>query len=134
MLETGDDLERIIRVEAFLRDRGPLNRDGYIALLNEVIDRIAVDRTITRVGGAADYLGVSQRHLERLFRLYVGVSPKWVIRRYRLFEATERLETDPRMDVAMLATELGYFDQSHFIRDFTAMIGTSPTKYAQQAS
>jgi AraC-like DNA-binding protein len=32
---------------------------------------------------------------------------------------------------AEVAAELGYFDQSHFIRDFTAAIGLTPVAYAQ---
>ena len=73
--------------------------------------------------------GASARGLQRLFREYVGVSPKWVMQRYRLFEAAERLAAGG-VDGAQVAQELGYFDQAHFIHDFKAMVGRSPLEFA----
>ena len=62
---------------------------------------------------------------------YVGIGPKWVIKRYRLHEAIARIQDGAPVDWAALAAELGYFDQSHFGRDFRALVGQSPTGYAQ---
>jgi AraC-like DNA-binding protein len=77
---------------------------------------------------------MSQRTLQRLFRRYVGVSPKWVLQRYRLHEAAERIAEGRDGDWAATALELGYFDQAHFIRDFKALIGASPAQYAGAAA
>jgi AraC-like DNA-binding protein len=63
----------------------------------------------------------------------VGVSPKWVIQRYRLHEAAERLTADPSIAQSALASDLGYSDQAHFIRDFKSLVGTSPAAYARAA-
>ena len=60
----------------------------------------------------------------------MGINPKWVIRRYRLHEVTERLAKGAAIDWAGLAADLGYADQAHFVRDFTKMFGESPTQYA----
>jgi AraC-like DNA-binding protein len=70
------------------------------------------------------------RTLQRLFARYVGVTPKWVIRRYRLHEAAERLAV-PGVSQSQLAAELGYSDQAHFIRDFRAVVGMSPAAYGR---
>ncbi|MCP3822087.1 helix-turn-helix domain-containing protein [Streptomyces sp. A3M-1-3] len=94
-------------------------------------DRIRRDRSIRRVAELADAAGLSTRSLQRLFAAYVGVSPKWVILRYRIHEALERAGTDAAVDWAGLATELGYSDQAHLVRDFTARVGVPPTAYAQ---
>lgn len=67
--------------------------------------------------------------LQRLFNEYVGVSPKWVINRYRLHEAVAILAQDQSIDWAQLAADLGYFDQAHFIRDFKSVTGRTPTEY-----
>jgi AraC-like DNA-binding protein len=77
---------------------------------------------------------MSSRSLQRLFRRYVGVSPKWVLQRYRLHEAAERIAEGRDGDWAATALELGYFDQAHFIRDFKALIGASPAQYAGAAA
>ena len=72
------------------------------------------------------------RTLERRFRRLVGVSPKWVVKRYRLIEAAERLREDPGASIARLAAELGYFDQPHFVRDFKALVGEPPGRYKRR--
>ncbi|NHZ36043.1 AraC family transcriptional regulator [Massilia sp. CCM 8692] len=74
-------------------------------------------------------MGIEERALQRLFSNYVGVSPKWVIQRYRLQEASWRLARPGPVDLAGLASQLGFFDQAHFTRDFTKLVGTSPLEY-----
>ncbi|HJU40524.1 MAG TPA: helix-turn-helix domain-containing protein, partial [Tahibacter sp.] len=69
--------------------------------------------------------------LQRLFGDYVGASPKWVINRYRLHEAVERLAAGDAVDWADLALELGYFDQAHFNRDFKRLVGRAPGAFAR---
>ncbi|RSZ59101.1 AraC family transcriptional regulator [Massilia atriviolacea] len=80
--------------------------------------------------------GIEERALQRLFSNYVGVSPKWVIQRYRLQEASWHLARPGPVDLAGLASQLGFFDQAHFTRDFTKLVGCSPLEYwkSQQAS
>jgi AraC-like DNA-binding protein len=60
----------------------------------------------------------------------VGVPPKWVVRRFRVQEACERVKTGEAPNWSQLASELGYFDQSHFIRDFKDQVGRTPAEYA----
>lgn len=71
------------------------------------------------------------RSLQRLFAEYVGASPKWVLRRARLHEAAARAEEEAGIDWAALAADLGYCDQAHLTRDFTAAVGAPPAKYAR---
>jgi hypothetical protein len=59
-----------------------------------------------------------------------GVSPKWVMRRARLHEAASRADLGEVVDWARLAVDLGYADQAHLTRDFTATIGVPPGRYA----
>jgi transcriptional regulator GlxA family with amidase domain len=89
------------------------------------------DRDITRVRDVTDRAGVGTRRLQRLFAAYVGVGPKWVIRRARPHEAVERLDNGHRLDLGFLARELGYFDQAHFARDFRQAVGRPPAAYAR---
>lgn len=75
---------------------------------------------------------LSPRSLQRLFKQYVGVNPKWVIRLYRLQNVAEMLEGLDHQDVLELAMDMGYYDQSHFIRDFKAVIGKTPEVYIKE--
>jgi AraC-like DNA-binding protein len=127
-----DDEARLARMTAFLRARAPVV-DEESSLSSTSVDRVYEDVEIARVGDLAERMAVPVRTLERAFRRCVGVSPKWVIRRARVQEAAARAATGSIVDWAALAHELGYFDQSHFIRDFKAQVGRTPADYAALA-
>ncbi|NDL56593.1 helix-turn-helix domain-containing protein [Phytoactinopolyspora mesophila] len=118
-------------MDEFLRAILPAD-DASAQTAAAVVAHIADDPHITRVDQLADQVNMSVRGLQRLFAEYVGVGPKWVIRRYRLHEVSVRLDAGIDVDWSELAAELGYADQAHFTRDFTAIVGESPTRYAQR--
>ncbi len=120
----------IAAIETFLRARLP-SPDPAVVRIGALIDRIVADRSILRVDDLAAIAGVGTRALQRSFNRYVGVGPKWVIARYRLHEAAERLAAGGPVDLAQMAQDLGYFDQSHFIRDFRQLVGRAPGDYGR---
>lgn len=88
------------------------------------------DRTIRTVDGLARAAGVSARTLQRMVSRSAGVPPAWILRRYRLLDAIEEVRDGGPVSWADVAATLGYSDQAHLTRDFTATIGTSPAAYA----
>ncbi len=116
--------------ENFLRRYSP-EPDPHLEMINRLVDRIITDRAILKVEDVASRFNLTPRTLQRLFSQYVGVSPKWVIQRYRLHEAAEQLAQHPVADWSELAQDLGYFDQAHFIKDFKTVVGTTPAEYAR---
>ncbi|MFD0620522.1 helix-turn-helix domain-containing protein [Paenibacillus sp. GCM10027629] len=123
-----DHGKRIEMVERLLMQWVP-DRDETVDILNDVINGIVKDREITQVEHVVERFGMTKRTLQRLFRQYIGVSPKWVIQRYRMHEAGELIEQG--LDLAHLAMDLGYTDQAHFSKDFKAAVGKSPREYAK---
>ncbi len=77
---------------------------------------------------------VAPRTLQRLFRRYVGVGPKWVLKRLRIHEAASRLAAASPPRWTELALDLGYYDHAHFIREFRLVVGRSPAEYAAEAA
>ena len=98
-------------------------------LAQRIAERVTNDRAITKVEHIVDAFGIGKRTLQRLFDEYVGVSPKWMIQRYRLIEAANQIHVTDTPDWADVALGLGYADQAHFIRDFKKIIGQSPADY-----
>ncbi|WP_250030916.1 AraC family transcriptional regulator [Paractinoplanes maris] len=121
-----DDEAAITILDEVLTARAPAEPTPAAALAASVVARIAEDAGTTRVDDLADEFAIGVRQLQRLFADYVGVSPKWVIRRFRLHEAAARITTGAPVDLGELAAELGYSDQPHLTRDFTAMVGEPP--------
>lgn len=130
MLRLVEEGAMIERAERFLRERLP-ERDENVALINTIVERIIADRTITKVDDIVGRFNLNKRTLQRIFSHYVGVSPKWVIKRYRLHEAAEQVAGGGVVDWPQMALDLGYFDQAHFIKDFKAIVGRSPAEYAK---
>jgi AraC-like DNA-binding protein len=133
ILATEQDADALAQMEYFLHERMP-QRDPNIAVVNEMIDCIIQDRTITRVDELVKHISMNKRALQRLFNQYVGISPKWVIQRYRLQDAADQLIKDEATDCTDMALRLGYFDLAHFIKDFKTIVGLPPAEYARRAS
>lgn len=129
--ETGHALALVEDLLRGLNHRPP---DPLIAEVSAMVERIAADAALVRVDDLAAGLGIGVRRLQRLFADYVGIGPKWVIRRYRMQEAADRAAAGTGVDWAGLAADLGYADQAHFTRDFTATLGVSPTRYARECA
>ncbi|GAA4392726.1 helix-turn-helix domain-containing protein [Tsukamurella soli] len=104
-------------------DDGPLDTVATLA-------RDIRENRVTTVAHAAARHGLSERTVQRLLRTHVGVGAQWMIRRCRLHDALAELHTDPAVPLADLAARLGWYDQAHFTRDFTAAAGISPAAYA----
>lgn len=124
-----DDQSAVALMNEFLATRTPRQTDPAAELAAAVVAHAEAEPAITRVDDLAHVFGLSVRRLQRLFADYVGVSPKWVIRRHRLHEAAARATADPSVSLTQLAVELGYSDQAHLTRDFTNMIGVPPSRY-----
>ncbi|UGY17688.1 AraC family transcriptional regulator [Bradyrhizobium septentrionale] len=121
--------EAMIRAaEAVLEPRLPAP-DRTVELISSIIATIRHDGGPRRAEALAGAFGMSLRTLQRLFCEYVGVSPKWTIRRYRLQEAQYLLARSDEIPLAALASDLGYFDQAHLAGDFRRLFGCAPAQY-----
>jgi AraC-like DNA-binding protein len=115
-------------LEDFLRPFHP-RADESMRLVQRIAARVTSDRAITQVEHIVEAFDVGKRTLQRLFDEYVGVTPKWMIQRFRLIEAANQIHAADAPDWADVALGLGYADQAHFIRDFKKIVGQSPADY-----
>lgn len=81
-----------------------------------------------RIADLASQLGLSQDPLEKRFRRAVGASPKQLAMLVRVRRAIALAAGAPR-SLAHVALAAGYFDQSHFNREFRAVTGEPPTTF-----
>jgi AraC-like DNA-binding protein len=98
---------------------------------NEITARFEIaafiDPSISVVEFAAG-CGLAERTLERLVRRDFGMSPKQVLRRARALDMASHLRGVADAAEAE-ALALRYYDQSHLIREFTALFGMSPRQF-----
>ncbi|MCR8643449.1 helix-turn-helix domain-containing protein [Paenibacillus sp. N1-5-1-14] len=120
--------DQIEMVEHLLRQHLP-EPDPTANTALQMVEYIQDNRDITKVDEVCEHFQINKRTMQRIFNQYVGVSPKWVIRLSRLQNAAETIDRCSHQDLLQLTTDLGYFDQSHFIKDFKSIIGQTPEAY-----
>lgn len=113
-----------------LAERAP-TQAGLLA--NAVLDELR-ERIHRRTGPTlAERFARSERTIQRACIDTLGHGPKWLSRRIRLQEAARVLVTRPGENLAVIAAELGYTDQSHLTRDFRTAAGITPDAYRRAA-
>jgi len=124
-----DDPEIAVReIEVYLGRQNP-KHDAVSHKADEIVQAAETHRSILAVSDLAEAVSLSARSLQDICRRTLGVSPKWLIRCFRLQEALARLDTGADPNLSALALDLGYFDQAHFTRDFKMITGVSPSRY-----
>lgn len=117
---------------AWLRNSlGEPTAEGLLA--NRLVLAVETEQEILSVGDLAAHLNISTRTLQRLAAKYVGLPPAALIRRRRIQELAERLRTNSDLDLAQLASELGYADHAHLSRECKALLGFTPSSYRRSA-
>ena len=127
----GREDDKVEAANDFFRLRMP-EPDPTLELAAKLVEHILRVPEIKTVEGLAGVTSVSKRRLQRIFQDYVGVSPKWVIRRYRLHELIEKANSASPLDWAQVALDLGYFDQAHLINDFKSIVEFTPVEYRKR--
>ena len=98
------------------------------ARVRQLVSLIKQQSDITKVELLSERSNLPVQAIQRCFRQYLGITPKWLIRKYRLHQALQLLEQQS-VEIADLVEALGYTDQSHLIHDFKQFLGVTPTAY-----
>lgn len=105
--------------------RPPAHHPAVALALNE-FQSMPRTRTMKEI---SEHASLSRRRLIQLFREEVGLTPKLFCRIRRFQEVIRLLERSQRVEWSDVALSCGYFDQAHFIHDFRAFSGVTPTTY-----
>ncbi len=81
------------------------------------------------IAAVTERTGLSARRFIELFRREVGLTPKVFCRVARFRDVVNGIRANASVDWAQTALDCGYFDQAHFIHDFQAFAGMSPSDY-----
>jgi methylphosphotriester-DNA--protein-cysteine methyltransferase len=100
-----------------------------LGLVQHASGRIAAAAGAVSFGGLCEDAGVSATHLAHRFKQIVGITPKRLARTYRFAKVVLSVDHAAAVDWGELASCAGYFDQSHFVKDFQTFTGCTPTAY-----
>ena len=100
-----------------------------VAVANRAVRRLPGLQDELSLNELAKECNVSQRYLQKIFLERVGLRPKQFQRIVRFQKALEYLNAKPAGRLTTIAHDAGYFDQSHFIREFKKFTGLRPSQY-----
>lgn len=123
----GSPTEALDVVESALRTPEPFGRAAF-ERCEAAVEALSADPA-RPVADIAAMLGVSHGHLDRQFAEHVGLSPRTLARILRMRRLLDHIDVYATVAWADLAAELGWFDQSHLIRDFQRHTGVTPAEY-----
>lgn len=102
------------------------------ALTAMVIQQALRHRGDIRIQQLEELSGYTSRTLHRQFSQDTGMSPKTFCRIIRCQAALDTLNTQHDVSFSELALDLGFSDQSHFLRDFKKLVSTTPCDYQRK--
>jgi AraC-like DNA-binding protein len=111
-------------LQRFLIDR--LAHAAVHPVVAKALERIQCERGCARVADVAADCGVSERHLNRLMRMWIGYGAKRLCRIARFQAALDQIDQSPGRSGAALAYESGYFDQAHLTVDMSRLASATP--------
>lgn len=130
IIRAADTQERIRISEKFLL--GLLtNRTTVDKIVKSTIDTLMLTSGSRPIQHMLDRDAAKRRRLERKFSKQIGISPKQLGKIVRLQAALKMLLRKKTETFSQLAYEADYYDQAHFIRDFKAFTGTTPSEFLQ---
>lgn len=118
---------RVRAFEQFLQVRLATARPAHPVA--DAAARLLASHGRHRVADVARATGLSERRFERAFVEQVGVTPKLFARAARLDYALELKRDNPQQTWTRVSQEAGYFDQTHFVKDFKALAGDTPSTF-----
>lgn len=122
------DIEKVALIDLFfinLIAEKPNSNDRFDIL----IDRIIEKKANISIKEIKDLCPVTERTLQRYFNTRVGISLKTYLRVLRNLHFFKILDAKPTKKIQEIIFEVGYYDYSHFVKDFKLMTDTTPKQY-----
>jgi AraC-like DNA-binding protein len=120
-----DDTQFAVLSDFFRANVRPVRDDARIQAVHSVM----VDPLLLQVDEFARRCGLSKRTLERLCARHFGFSPRLLLRRQRLMRTLGAFMLTPQASWSQVI-DRHYHDQSHFVHEFHAFMGCTPSDYA----
>jgi AraC-like DNA-binding protein len=127
--------QRIELIEEFLLRRLSVSEKKFskLKLVNSIMTDLSQDGFLENINTVASRYGISSRYLQILFLNYSGLSPNLFTKIAR-FQKSLSLVAGRELSLTTIAYECGYFDQSHFIKDFKFFTGSAPSWFSSESS
>ncbi len=134
LLALSDLKDQIALVEQYLLDRLVVTEKNHdkIKFIGEIANSLKNNTDNEKILSVSIRNNISTRYLSQLFSQYTGLAPK-LFHKINRFQHSLSLINSTEQKLTSIAYDAGYFDQSHFIREFKLFTGTTPSSFSAQA-
>jgi AraC-like DNA-binding protein len=116
---------------AWSATRGGLSHSQVRRVLKLIEEKLPEKVSVKEM---AREVGLSESHFSRTFKHITGETPHQFALRLRLERAGAALARSSSADIASVAAECGFFDQSHFTRKFRKKFGITPGEAVRRST
>jgi AraC-like DNA-binding protein len=133
LMETRNLNKRVELIEDFLLRRLAIveKRPNKIAMVGHMVQDMQRNAFADTVEAVASRYDLTPRYLQKLFLQHTGIPPK-LFGKINRFQQSLRLMNKKEISLTSIAYDCGYFDQSHFIREFKSFTGLTPSAYSPE--
>lgn len=128
LIEASSIAEKFGCVESFLINQARRNLEPDQAV-EFAIRQILTSPKSLAIRDLADMIGITQKHLIAKFDNVVGLTPKLLSRIAKFQKVIQTIGHQKQVEWSEIVHGCGYFDQSHFIKDFVHFSGMNPSRY-----
>lgn len=128
--------QRILLLEHFLvaqLEKNKAVQHKTNLLLNRIVAELSGTNFAEPVESIAARHSITPRYLQKIFVKHTGVTPK-LYNKINRFQLSLKYLSAENSSLTSVAYDCGYFDQSHFIREFKSFTGITPSAYSPAAS
>lgn len=131
LLEVSTPEEKLQRFESLLLKQvlRPLEPNRLISF---AVHQLQQSPQFIAIRDLANTIGITQKHLISQFERIVGLRPKVFARVCKFQNVLKLIEQANRIEWTRISYECGYYDQSHFIKEFQKFSGVNPSTYMTQ--
>jgi len=129
----GEDLADIaVLLDAFFLKKLAEHKDEN-SFLQFAVRQIYNSNGTVSIDSLTNHVHASRRYVEKVFKEKIGTSPKQYAQIVRV-KKTSMYLLDPRLhfNIREISDRLEYYDQSHLLKDFKAVMGQSPSAFLQR--
>ena len=122
--------QRILHLDLYFLQRLSLFKKKMekTLLVNTVMNELNHQDFYDNIENVATRHGITSRYLQKIFIQHTGLTPKLYVKIHR-FQNSLQLVAAQKLSLTSIAYECGYFDQSHFIREFKSFTGSTPSAF-----
>jgi AraC-like DNA-binding protein len=131
IIDSKTNEERISIFESFLSKKIIEKKLYDHRRMAACLDKIKAGTVKASVKDLAECACLSTKQFQRRFNEHIGILPKEYLRVVRFQNAIHKKHLDPELSLTKLSYDCGYYDQSHFIRDFKMFSGMTPKDFFQ---